>query len=104
MTQNNVVVVRFKEPSKAFQALNVLEQCDFEGRIDFESSAVVERTAAGELRYPETDDNVGFVGIVSGSLIGVLVGVLGGPVGVLLAGCRRPDGRRVRPRSRRDLR
>jgi uncharacterized membrane protein len=44
----------------------------------------VERTAAGELRYPESDDNVGPIGTASGSLIGMLVGVLGGPVGVLL--------------------
>ena len=33
---------------------------------------------------PESDDNVGPVGTASGSLIGMLVGVLGGPVGVLL--------------------
>ena len=84
MAQNNVVVVRFTEPSKAYQALSVLKECDAEGRITLDSAAVVERTASGELRYPESDDNVGPVGIVSGSLIGMLVGVLGGPVGVLL--------------------
>jgi uncharacterized membrane protein len=84
MTQNNVVVVRFTEPSKAYQALSVLKECDAEGRITLDSAAVVERTASGELQYPENDDNVGPIGIVSGSLIGMLVGVLGGPVGVLL--------------------
>ena len=84
MAQENVVVVRFTEPSKAYQALSVLKECDAEGRIDLESAAVVERTAAGELRNPESADNVGPVGTASGSLIGMLVGVLGGPVGVLL--------------------
>jgi uncharacterized membrane protein len=44
----------------------------------------VERTAAGQLRILESNDNVGPVGTASGSLIGMLVGVLGGPVGVLL--------------------
>ena len=84
MTQENVVVVRFTEPSKAYQALSVLKECDAGGRIGLESAAVVERTLQGELRIPESADNVGPVGTASGSLIGMLVGVLGGPVGALV--------------------
>ena len=84
MSQENVVVVRFTEPSKAYQALSVLKECDAQGRIDLESAAVVERTPQGELRIPESTDNVGLEGTASGSLIGMLVGVLGGPVGVLV--------------------
>jgi uncharacterized membrane protein len=84
MSQENIVVVRFTEPSKAYQALSVLKECDAKGSIGLESAAVVERTAQGELRYPESADNVGPIGTVSGSLIGMLVGVLGGPVGVLV--------------------
>ena len=61
MAQENVVVVRFTEPSKAYQALSVLKKCDAEGRIGLESAAVVERTAAGELRISESADNVGLV-------------------------------------------
>ena len=80
----NVVVVRFSDPSKAYQALSVLKECDADGRIGLESAAVVERTAKGELRIPEDTDNVGPVGAASGSLIGMLIGVLGGPVGVLI--------------------
>ena len=84
MASENVVVVRFPEPSRAYQALSVLKECDAEGRIGLESAAVVERTPEGELRIPEGTDNVGLVGTASGSLIGMLVGVLGGPVGVLV--------------------
>lgn len=84
MATKTVVVVRFTEPSKAYQALSLLKDCDADGRIDLESAAVVERNQAGELRIPESADNVGLVGTASGSLIGMLVGVLGGPVGVLL--------------------
>ena len=80
----NVVVVRFTEPSNAYQALSVLKQCDAEGRIALRSAAIVERTPAGELRIPEGADNVGLIGTASGSLIGMLIGVLGGPVGVLV--------------------
>ena len=39
MAQKNVVVVRFSEPSKAYQALSVLKQCDAEGRITLDSNA-----------------------------------------------------------------
>ena len=84
MATQNVIVVRFTEPSKAYQALSVLKEADAEGRIGLESAAVVERTAGGELRTPESADNAEFVGTASGSLIGMLIGVLGGPVGVLL--------------------
>jgi uncharacterized membrane protein len=84
MAQENVVVVRFTEPSKAYEALSVLKECDADGRIGLESAAVVERTATGELRIAESADNVALIGTASGSLIGMLVGVLGGPVGVLL--------------------
>ena len=84
MAQENVVVVRFTEPSKAYQALSVLKECDAQGRIGLESAAVVERGPEGELTIPESADNVGLVGTASGSLIGMLVGVLGGPVGALV--------------------
>jgi uncharacterized membrane protein len=83
MTQENVVVVRFTEPSKAYQALSVLKECDAEGRIGLKSAAIVERTPQGELRIPESADNLGLVGMASGSLVGMLIGVLGGPVGAL---------------------
>ena len=84
MAGQNVVVVRFTEPSNAYQALSVLKECDAEGRIGLESAAVVERTPAGELRIPESADNLGPIGTAGGSLIGMLIGVLGGPVGVLV--------------------
>jgi uncharacterized membrane protein len=81
---DNVVAVRFPEPSKAYQALSVLKQCDADGRIGLRAAVVVERTPDGGLRTPEGADNVGFEGTLEGSLVGMLIGVLGGPLGVLL--------------------
>ena len=81
---HNVVVVKFAEASKSYQALSVLKDCDAQGRIEVKSAAIVERTPSGELRMPEGEDNIAFIGTVSGSLIGMLIGVLGGPVGVLV--------------------
>jgi uncharacterized membrane protein len=81
---DNVVVVGFTDASKAYQALSVLKDCAAEGRIGLDAAAVVERTAEGTVRVPESTDNVGLAGTASGSLIGMLVGVIGGPIGVLL--------------------
>ncbi len=81
---DNVVVVRFTEPSKAYQALSVIKDCAADGRIGLESAAVVERSADGQLHLPESTDNVGLVGTAGGSVIGMLLGVIGGPLGVLL--------------------
>ncbi len=73
-------------------------------RGEEESAAVVERTSKGELRIGESTDSFG-VDRASGSPIGLLAGVLGGPLGLLLGwGRRRHDGRGVRRRSGRDLR
>ena len=81
---DNVVVIRFAESSKAYQAMNVLKECAADGRIELTAAAIVERTPEGELQIPEKTDDAAFVGTASGSLIGMLVGVLGGPLGVLL--------------------
>jgi uncharacterized membrane protein len=83
MAEENVVVVRFSEPSRAYQALSVLKECDASGRIGLESAAIVERTPEGELSIVDGTDSFG-LGTASGSLIGMLVGVLGGPLGLLL--------------------
>ncbi len=81
---DNVVVVRFPEASKAYQALSVLKQCDAERRIALRAAAVVERSPEGTLRIPEGADSVGLSGTVGGGFIGMLVGILGGPIGMLL--------------------
>jgi uncharacterized membrane protein len=80
----NVIAARFSEPSKAYEALSVLKQCDAEGRIGLRAAAIVEHTPDGKLRIPEGADNVGLIGTAGGSLVGMTVGILGGPLGVLL--------------------
>jgi uncharacterized membrane protein len=84
MAQEDVVVVRFSEPSKAYEALSALKEADAASRIGLESAAVVQRTSEGQLHIPETDEELGPIGMGTGSMLGMLIGVLGGPVGVLL--------------------
>ena len=81
---DNVVVVRFEDPSKAFEALSVLKACDAQGRIGLGAAEVVERSNDGVLTQREGAGEDPLSATASGSLIGVLIGVLGGPLGVLL--------------------
>jgi uncharacterized membrane protein len=83
-TGHNVVVVTFDESSKAYQALTILRRTNAEGRVVVRGAAVVEREADGKIRVPEGDDNLIGAGVAGGSLIGITVGVLGGPIGMLL--------------------
>ena len=58
----NVVVIRFPEPSNAYQALSVLKQADADGRIELRAAAIVERTpevSFGSPRVPTTSDSRG---------------------------------------------
>jgi uncharacterized membrane protein len=79
-----VVVVRFAEQGKALEALAELKQLDKDDRIGLEAAAVVERKESGELHIVDQWENVGPAGMAGGSLLGMMIGVLGGPVGVLL--------------------
>jgi uncharacterized membrane protein len=82
----NVIVVQFDEPSKAYQALSELNRVGREGKIDVKSAVLLERSKDGTVQTPEgSDDAAGFY-LASGGLLGMLVGALGGPVGMLLGG------------------
>lgn len=84
MTDHNVVVIRFAEESKAYQAFSELRTADSEGRISVRSGVIATRDLQGRLKVAEGEDNVIGSGIAGGGLIGMLVGVLGGPLGLLL--------------------
>lgn len=84
MAQENIVVVRFEEATKTHDAWAVLKKCDADDRISLKSAAMVQRMSDGTLHTIDEYDNLGPVGMGTGSLIGMLIGILGGPVGVLL--------------------
>jgi uncharacterized membrane protein len=82
---DNVVIVKFAEESKAYQALSDLDRLGDEGKVDVRSAILLERTDDG-FSIPEGADTAEGFDMVAGGLIGMLVGVLAGPVGVLLGG------------------
>jgi uncharacterized membrane protein len=82
---DNVVIVKFAEESKAYQALSDLNRLGEEGKVDVRSAILLERTDDG-FGIPDGADTAEGFDMVAGGLIGMLVGVLAGPVGVLLGG------------------
>lgn len=81
---HNLITVTFEDDSKSYQALSKLKQADAAGRVSVRSAAVLERDAQGRLAVAEGQDAVLGAGIAAGGLIGLMVGILGGPVGVVL--------------------
>jgi uncharacterized membrane protein len=83
---DNVVLVRFADQSKAYQALSTLKNVGTDGRVEVRSAVLLERGPDGTIRVPEgADTATGFL-LASGGLLGMLLGVLGGPLGMLLGG------------------
>src|SRR5690349_418269 len=89
-TPDNVLVVTFGEDPKndtnAYQALTDLKQLDSQGQINITGAAVITRDLDGRVEVKsEVGDNP-YAGTASGGVIGLLVGILGGPLGVLIGG------------------
>jgi uncharacterized membrane protein len=82
----NVVVVDFTDDESAYGALTTLKELDSQGQIKVVEAAVVTRGDDGHI---QTKDQVGdddLDGTASGGIVGLLIGILGGPLGVLLGG------------------
>jgi len=83
MYQHNVIAVSFEDRSKAYQALSELKGSGLEGRVEVLAASVVTRDEQGRLESPEGGDTVIGAATWSGSLVGLMVGVIGGPIGML---------------------
>ena len=83
MFEHNVIAVSFEDRSKAYQALSELKGAGLEGRVEVLSASIVTRDEQGRLDAPEGGDTVGGAATLGGSLIGLMIGVIGGPIGML---------------------
>jgi hypothetical protein len=93
-----IVTVRFTDVGEARRALRELEQLDRDGRLRVRGAALVERSGQGRIELSEgARDDKGHILPPAGTA-GMLVDVLGGPLGILFA---RPTegfrGRAYRP-------
>jgi uncharacterized membrane protein len=85
-THENVLAVSFSEHSNAYEALNRLKELDAQGKVSVRGAAVVIRQEDGKVVTKEEIGDASWEGTAGGGLIGVMVGVLGGPVGILVGG------------------
>jgi uncharacterized membrane protein len=82
----NVIVVSFAEDNSAYEAFTNLKELDDQGQVSIKSAAIAQRGEDGGI---VTKDSVGgeqLAGTATGGLIGLLIGILGGPFGVLIGG------------------
>src|SRR3954447_25149241 len=80
----NVVVTTFSENSRAYEALARLKNLSAEDQIDLHDSAVVERAHDGTLHLrDEARNEDDGLATLTGGTIGLLIGILAGPLGVL---------------------
>jgi uncharacterized membrane protein len=90
LSRDNVLVVSFgddpQNDKNAYQALTDLKQLDTQGQIKIAGAAVVARDADGRVSEKSEVGDMSYEGTATGGLIGLLVGIIGGPLGVLVGG------------------
>jgi uncharacterized membrane protein len=80
---DNMLVVVFDSELKAYDGSRALQELQNEGSINLYAKAVIARDASGKVEVKQEGD-MGPVGTAVGLLTGSLIGLLGGPVGLAL--------------------
>jgi uncharacterized membrane protein len=82
----NVIAVSYHDDNNAYAALSQLKELDSQGRIRLDEASVVERLEDGRVvEKDQADSNFPTITVGAG-LLGLLVGIIGGPVGMLIGG------------------
>jgi uncharacterized membrane protein len=82
----NVLAINFAQDPNAYEALTTLKELDDQGQVALEGAAVVLRNESGGIDIKDEVGDTGYEGTATGGIIGLIVGILGGPFGVLLGG------------------
>ncbi len=82
---DKILVVIFDSESKAYEGSKALQELQKEGSINLYAKAVIARDTSGKVEVKEAGD-MGPVGTAVGLLTGSLIGLLGGPVGLAVGG------------------
>jgi uncharacterized membrane protein len=83
---DSVIAVSFGEDSKAYDAMTKLKELDAQHQIDLAEAAVVVRREDGQLETKDVVGDESLSGTATGGTIGLIIGILGGPFGILLGG------------------
>ena len=82
----SILAITFDENQNAYGALTKLKELDDQDRVGLSGAAVVERKDDGTIDIKDEVGDVGWEGTATGGVIGLLIGVIGGPLGILLGG------------------
>ena len=85
-TTDNVIAVSYPEEANAYEALARLKELHSQGTVGVRGAAVVTREQNGQITIKDQFGEGTFENTAGGGLLGLLVGVLGGPLGVLVGG------------------
>jgi uncharacterized membrane protein len=81
---DSVVVVGFYENAKAYEAFSKLKSLSNQQQLTARSAALVERDQNGTLQIKDSFDAETGVPTAGGGLVGMLLGAIAGPYGMLL--------------------
>ncbi len=82
----NVILVTFGEGNGPYDAMTALSELDSQKQIEVVESGVVTRSEDGRVQVKDEVADYDVPGTAGGGIIGLLVGILGGPLGVLIGG------------------
>ena len=83
---DSVIAVTFAEESNAYEALTQLKELDSQDQLHLAAAAVVTREEDGHVETKDEVADPSYVGTVGVGFLGLLVGIVGGPLGVLIGG------------------
>jgi uncharacterized membrane protein len=84
MSDANVIAVSFAENSAAYEAFSKLKELDRPEQISLGGAAIVEREENGQLITRDQVEDPRLSATATGGLVGLVIGILGGPFGVLM--------------------
>jgi uncharacterized membrane protein len=83
---DNVVAITFADDQNAYEGLTTLKELDDQDQVALTGAAVVLRNEDGSIDIKDEVGDIGYEGTATGGIIGLVIGILGGPLGVLVGG------------------
>jgi uncharacterized membrane protein len=84
--EETLVLVTFEDDSRAYEALSNIKTLDASSAVALREAAVVRRDSLGVLSLADEVEPHEGAATVTGGVVGLLIGALAGPIGVLLGG------------------
>jgi uncharacterized membrane protein len=82
----SVIAVSFDDDGNAYKALTLLEELASQRRIDVQEAVVVARGDDGQVVTKDSVESSTPPATATGGTLGLLIGIIGGPLGVLVGG------------------